>query len=205
MTSLRYNSATALFRYRNHPTAASTRTFSSVRVAARSVHVHDFRSDTVTRPTAAMFDIMASASTGDDVMGVSLKTGLVAHEMLVVLSYDPEPVIPIFYAIPNDPRHTNILCDTDSLCQTEPNSNSPSDLSYTCLNILQSHLEPIGRQIHAGFRNLDCRFDRPRGCHVWCEWNHDESTGPTLLATRSLTECPSGWTKVTSFQTAVSI
>lgn len=41
--------------------------------------VYDFRSDTVTAPTDEMFDIMKSASRGDDVFQVRLHTAASSH------------------------------------------------------------------------------------------------------------------------------
>ena len=54
--------------------------------AARE-HVHDLTSDTATIPTDEMFDIMKTATRGDDVFGVSLARWI-CHQMISFVLFD---------------------------------------------------------------------------------------------------------------------
>ena len=54
--------------------------------AARE-HVHDLTSDTATIPTDEMFDIMKTATRGDDVFGVSLMRWN-CHQMISFVFFD---------------------------------------------------------------------------------------------------------------------
>jgi hypothetical protein len=56
------------FRY--HSTYPSSS--SKIKIKSNSDQIYDFRSDTVTKPTDEMFDIMRNASRGDDVFNVSV-------------------------------------------------------------------------------------------------------------------------------------
>lgn len=45
---------------------------SKIKIKSNSDQIYDFRSDTVTKPTDEMFDIMRNASRGDDVYNVNV-------------------------------------------------------------------------------------------------------------------------------------
>ena len=64
----------------------------------------DFRSDTVTRPTAAMRAAMAAAPVGDDVFGDDPSVNALEIEVAELLGFEAAPVRAFGHAVQPDRR-----------------------------------------------------------------------------------------------------